>query len=117
MLRLESVQNANDQARTLAGVLLGKGEPYAAIPWFWSEQGALRLQIAGLAEPGTGRELRAGAKSGSFSVMHFAGDRLVCVESVNAPIDHMAARKLLERERHPPRHILTDSAIPLKTHL
>ncbi|MBU4611104.1 FAD-dependent oxidoreductase [Achromobacter sp. GG226] len=116
-LRLESVQNANDQARTLASVLLGQPAPYGALPWFWSDQGALRLQIAGLAPPDTERVLRPGAKPGSFSVLHFAEGHLVCVESINAPIDHIAARKLLEQGKNPPREQLADPAVPLKSFL
>ncbi len=116
-LRLESVQNANDQARTLASVLLGQSAPYGALPWFWSDQGALRLQIAGLAPPDTERVLRPGVKPGSFSVLHFAEGHLVCVESINAPMDHIAARKLLEQGKTPPREQLIDPAIPLKNHL
>ena len=116
-LRLESVQNANDQARTLAGVLLGHAAPYGALPWFWSDQGALRLQIAGLAPPDTERVVRQSDKPGSFSVLHFADGQLVCVESINAPADHIAARKLLEQGRNPPRDQLIDPAIPLKAHL
>lgn len=116
-LRLESVQNANDQARTLAGVLLGTPVPYGALPWFWSDQGALRLQIAGLAPPETERVVRESGKPGSFSVLHFAGGQLVCVESINCPIDHIAARKLLEQGKNPPREQLADPAIPLKSHL
>lgn len=116
-LRLESVQNANDQARTLAGFLMGHSAPYGSLPWFWSDQGALRLQIAGLAPPDTERAVRPGAKPGSFSVLHFANGHLVCVESINAPIDHMAARKLLEQGKNPPREQLLDPAIPLKNHL
>jgi len=115
-LRLESVQNANDQARTLAGVLLGTKTPYHALPWFWSDQGALRLQIAGLAPPDTERVLRPGAKPGSFSILHFADGHLVCVESINAPMDHLAARKLLELGLNPPREVLADPAVPLKSH-
>lgn len=116
-LRLESVQNANDQARTLAGVLLGQDPPpYSALPWFWSDQGALRLQMAGLAPASTERLRRPGAKPESFSILHFVEGRLVCVESVNAPMDHIAARKLLEKDELPAPAVLADPAIPLKTH-
>jgi len=111
------VQNANDQARTLAGVLLGQDPPpYSALPWFWSDQGALRLQMAGLAPAGTERLRRPGAKPESFSMLHFAEGRLVCVESVNAPMDHIAARKLLEKDELPAAAVLADPAIPLKSH-
>ena len=63
------MQNANDQARTAAATLLGRDEPHRAPAWFWSEQGALRLQMAGLM-PATGgtRHRRAGAHPGSFSI-------------------------------------------------
>jgi len=118
-LRLESVQNANDQARTLAGVLLGQNTPpYAALPWFWSDLGLLRLQIAGLAPPHTQtqRVHRPGARADSFSVLHFDQGKLVCVESINAPADHIAARKLLEKGQLPGASILADPAVPLKAH-
>ena len=95
-LRLESVQNANDQAKTVAATLAGRNEPYAALPWFWSEQGSMRLQMAGLMPADGERHRRPGATLSSFSVLHYLGGQLRCVESVNAPMDHMAARKLLE---------------------
>lgn len=114
-LRLESVQNANDQARTAAGSLLGRPAAYTALPWFWSEQGAMRLQMAGLLCPGTSVHRRAGANPASFSLFHYAGDRLVCVESVNAPMDHIMSRKLMEAGRHPSPERVTDPTVALKT--
>ncbi|MVW78230.1 NAD(P)/FAD-dependent oxidoreductase [Bordetella sp. 02P26C-1] len=117
-MRLESVQNANDQARTLAAVLLDQDpQPYAALPWFWSDQGSLRLQIAGLMPAQGERLIRPGPKPGNFSILHFDQDRLVCVESINAPLDHIAARKLLLKDSHPEKAVLVDPAIHLKTHL
>ena len=114
-LRLESVQNANDQAKAAAGTILGAPQPYRALPWFWSEQGAMRLQMAGLMPPEGERHRRPGATPASFSVLHYAGGRLVCVESVNAPLDYMAARKLLEQGRSPEPATASDPAVPLKT--
>jgi len=120
-LRLESVQNANDQARTAAATLQGQDPPprYAALPWFWSEQGTMRLQMAGLMPaadtPGASRHRRPGASEASFSVLHYVGERLVCVESVNAPMDHMMSRKLLEAGRHPAPAVACDPAVALKT--
>ena len=118
-LRLESVQNANDQARTAAATLQGKAAAYAALPWFWSEQGSLRLQMAGLmpsaAEPGVARHRRPGATPASFSVLHYRGEQLVCVESVNAPMDHMLSRKLLEAGKHPAPALACDPAVALKS--
>ena len=118
-LRLESVQNANDQARTAAATLQGHAATYAALPWFWSEQGTLRLQMAGLMPaadaPGVQRHRRPGASAASFSVWHYQGDKLVCVESVNAPMDHMLSRKLMEAGRHPAPALACDPAVALKS--
>ncbi|MFF7309121.1 FAD-dependent oxidoreductase [Streptomyces sp. NPDC008137] len=94
-IRLESVQNASDQARCLAARLTGAAHPYEAPPWFWSYQGDLRLQIAGLSS-GHDRTVVCGERqAGKFSVFCFRGSTLVAVESVNRPADHMAARRLL----------------------
>jgi 3-phenylpropionate/trans-cinnamate dioxygenase ferredoxin reductase subunit len=114
-LRLESVQNAHDQARTLAARLLGKAEPYACVPWFWSEQGDLRLQIAGLWHAGLKPVKRPGAKAGSFSWLHYGdADKLVAVESVNAPMDHMAAKRWLQQGHSPSPSAAADPARPVK---
>jgi 3-phenylpropionate/trans-cinnamate dioxygenase ferredoxin reductase subunit len=114
-LRLESVQNANDQARTALATLTGQHEPYRALPWFWSEQGSLRLQMAGLMPADGVRHRRPGATPASFSILHYVGDRLACVESVNAPLDHMAARKLLETGKSPAPTVACDPAVALKS--
>jgi 3-phenylpropionate/trans-cinnamate dioxygenase ferredoxin reductase subunit len=113
-LRLESVQNANDQARTALATLTGAPAPYSALPWFWSEQGSMRLQMAGLMPADAARHRRPGTSAASFSLLHYAGERLVCVESVNAPLDHMAARKLLEAGLSPEPAAACDAARPLK---
>ncbi len=119
MARLESVQNANDQARTAAATLQGQPAGYNALPWFWSEQGAMRLQMAGLmpsaAAPGVSRHRRPGPTPTSFSILHCLADRLVCVETVNAPMDHMMSRKLLEAGKHPAPALACDPAVALKS--
>lgn len=96
--RLESVQNAADQARTAAAGIAGDPRPYRAVPWFWSYQNDCRLQIAGLIGSCDTTVLRGDPISGSFSVFAFAAERLLGVESVNRPADHLAARKLLDAE-------------------
>ncbi len=120
-LRLESVQNAGDQARTAVATLTGAHKPHAALPWFWSEQGAMRLQMAGLVPAaGTAEHVsvrRPGASDASFSLLHYVGEKLVCVESVNAPMDHMMSRKLIEADRHPAPALAADPAVALKAHL
>ncbi|MBO9515228.1 MAG: FAD-dependent oxidoreductase [Variovorax sp.] len=118
-LRLESVQNANDQARTAVATLSGAPRPHDAVPWFWSDQGGLRLQMAGLVPaPGTAGAStvrRPGASAASFSLMHYVDAQLRCVESVNAPLDHMMSRKLLEAGRSPEPAVAADPAVPLKS--
>ena len=116
-LRLESVQNANDQAKAAVATLCGAPQPYRAVPWFWSEQGSLRLQMVGLASQHATRFRRKGSSEASFSMLHYVAGRLACVESVNAPLDHMAARKLLETGRSVVPEIACDPSVALKAHL
>ncbi len=96
-IRLESVQNAVDQAKCVAQRLLGKPAAYAALPWFWTDQGDLRLQIAGLSDGHDQTVLLGSADSRQLAVMCFRGGRLLAVETANRTVDHMAARKLLLR--------------------
>jgi 3-phenylpropionate/trans-cinnamate dioxygenase ferredoxin reductase subunit len=96
-MRLESVQNAADQGRAVAARLMGKAAPYSAVPWFWSDQRDLKLQIAGVST-GADRTLVVGdAEERRMSVLCFRRDRLIAVESVNRGSDHVAARKLFAR--------------------
>jgi 3-phenylpropionate/trans-cinnamate dioxygenase ferredoxin reductase subunit len=95
VIRLESVQNAVDQARCVAARLAGRAAAYAALPWFWSDQGSLKLQIAGLSSPYDQAVLRPDPAKRGISVFCYRGDRLAGVESVNRPVEHIHARKLL----------------------
>ncbi len=85
-LRLESVQNASDQARTAVATLTGAARPHDAVPWFWSDQGGLRLQMAGLVPPeglaGATTFRRPGANPASFSLLHYADAQLLIVSSL-----------------------------------
>lgn len=94
-IRLESVQNAIDQARSVAAAILGQDEPYDAVPWFWSDQYEVKLQMAGLSLGHDAQVVRGDVASGRFSVFYFAGGRLIAIDSVNRAGDHMAGRKLL----------------------
>jgi 3-phenylpropionate/trans-cinnamate dioxygenase ferredoxin reductase subunit len=97
-VRLESVQNAVDQARAVAARLTGKSDAvYGALPWFWTDQGDLKLQIAGLSDGHDETVVLGSADTRQMSVLCFRQGRLVAVESCNRPADHMAARKLLVR--------------------
>ena len=75
------------------------------------------MQMAGLMPHDGERHIRRGATAASFSILHYVQDRLVCVESVNAPMDHMAARKLLESGKSPSPEVACDAAMALKTHV
>jgi 3-phenylpropionate/trans-cinnamate dioxygenase ferredoxin reductase subunit len=96
-IRLESVQNAADQGRAVAARLMGKAAPYSAVPWFWSDQRDLKLQIAGLSI-GADRTIVVGnPEERRMSVLCFKRDKLIAVESVNRGSDHVAARKIFGR--------------------
>jgi len=114
-VRLEAVQNAVDQARCAAATLIGKLEPYSATPWFWSEQGAFRIQIAGLIHPDSKRFFRGKQEDGKFSLLHYMGDALIAVETVNMPVDHLAARQLVNRGLALRPEDLSDVTVPLKS--
>ncbi|MFZ2006341.1 MAG: FAD/NAD(P)-binding oxidoreductase [Stellaceae bacterium] len=98
-VRLEAVQNAADHARCVASRLVGKPHAYEALPWFWSEQGAQRLQIAGLTTGFQEVVLRGDYEKGEYSAFCYAGDRLLGIESINKPADHAFARRLLAAGR------------------
>jgi 3-phenylpropionate/trans-cinnamate dioxygenase ferredoxin reductase subunit len=113
-IRLESVQNATDQGRHVAAVILGDARRYTEVPWFWSHQGALKLQIAGVRRPDDENVRCGDPATGRFSVCCFRDGRLVAVESLNRPADHMAARRLLAAGRSPEPGQLRDPAFCLK---
>lgn len=94
-LRLESVQNANDQARCVAARLMGKPAVYASVPWFWSDQGELKLQIAGITTGSDRTVVRGDGSGAKCSIFCFRGDRFTGVETINNPADHLVGRKLL----------------------
>ena len=93
--RLESVQNGVDQARRVAAAIAGKRTPYDVVPWFWTDQFDLKLQMAGLSTGFDQAVTRGQLESRRFSVFYFRESKLVAVDSVNRPADHVAARKLL----------------------
>lgn len=114
-MRLESVQNTQAQARLLGQRLLGHcgATVYEPTPSFWSDQGQTRLQIAGLWQPDSESVRRAGTRSGSFSLLHYVGERLLAVESVNAPAEHMMARRWLARGYSPSKDRAADGLLAL----
>ena len=113
--RLESVQHAVDQAKTAAATLLGKPVPYAQVPWFWSDQYDLKLQMAGINRGHDSVVLRGTPDSGAFSVCYYEGARLLAMDSINKPLDHMLARKLLAADVAVPPVAAADPESDLKT--
>ncbi|MEI9426619.1 NAD(P)/FAD-dependent oxidoreductase [Mesorhizobium sp. Cs1299R1N3] len=94
-VRLESVQNATDQARLAARTIAGHTDAYSAVPWFWSDIGDIKLQMVGLTAGGDNHVVLGDLPDNKFSIYHYAGDRLLGIESVNRPGDHMLGRKML----------------------
>ncbi len=100
-VRLESVQNAVDQAHCVAEYIrrgAAQATPYEAVPWFWSDQYADKLQIAGITTGHDRVEIDGDPAEHSFSVHCFAGDRLLGVESINRPVDHIRGRRQLTKQ-------------------
>ncbi|MGV9832962.1 NAD(P)/FAD-dependent oxidoreductase [Nocardia niigatensis] len=113
--RLESVDNAIDQANTAAAVLLGRPVPERAAPWFWSDQGGQKLQITGLIGGYTSTLVRVDPDRPQRRVaLYFTDDALVAAECLNSPADFMALRSALGRGRRPSPLDLCDNSIPLK---
>jgi 3-phenylpropionate/trans-cinnamate dioxygenase ferredoxin reductase subunit len=94
-VRLESVQNATDQARLAARTITGHADAFAAVPWFWSDIGDMKLQMVGLTAGSDSNVALGDFDENRFSIYHYAGDRLLGIESVNRPGDHMLGRKML----------------------
>ena len=98
-LRLESVQNATDHARCVAARLTGDAKTYDGQPWFWSDQGADKLQIAGLTTGYDRVIVRGDIGAGSFSVFCYKSGQLIGIESVNRASDHVFGRRILAMNR------------------
>jgi 3-phenylpropionate/trans-cinnamate dioxygenase ferredoxin reductase subunit len=94
-IRLECVQNAIDQAKHAALAMLGRPRTYSEVPWFWSDQYDLKLQIAGLARPTDQTVLRGDPTSRKFAVFHLREGSVVAVEAVNAAPEYLIGRKLI----------------------
>ena len=115
-VRLESIQNAMDQAKTAAATLNGNLTPYHALPWFWSEQYDVKLQIAGLSQGYDNVVLRGDPETGrSFAVFYFEGDRLLAVDAINRPGEFMIGKKLLMAGARVDKEKLADENIPVKS--
>jgi 3-phenylpropionate/trans-cinnamate dioxygenase ferredoxin reductase component len=113
-IRLESVQNANDQATTAAKAICGSPVPYAATPWFWSNQYDLKLQTVGLSTGHDTTVLRGDIDARSFSVIYLKKGRVIALDCVNAVRDYAQGRKLVEAHAVVDPSELADTSIPMK---
>ena len=94
-IRLESVQNAADQAACVAMTIAGRRTQYRAVPWFWTDQFDIKLQMVGISTGHDRIVTRGNAETRKLSVFYFKGDRLIAIDSINRPVDHMIGRKLM----------------------
>jgi 3-phenylpropionate/trans-cinnamate dioxygenase ferredoxin reductase subunit len=94
-IRLESVQNAADQAQCVAATIAGRQNVYRALPWFWTDQFEIKLQMAGISHGHDCVVSRGNTESRKLSVFYFKEGRLIAIDSINRPLDHMMGRKLI----------------------
>ena len=114
VMRVESVQNANDQATCVAKAICGDPQPYHAFPWFWSNQYDLRLQTAGLSVGYDQTVVRGKPEARSFSVIYLKQGRIIALDCVNMVKDYVQGRKLVEARVSPDLARLADAEVPLK---
>ncbi|OUS14078.1 pyridine nucleotide-disulfide oxidoreductase [Gammaproteobacteria bacterium 53_120_T64] len=113
-LRLESVQNAVDQGKTVAATICGKDKPYAQVPWFWSDQYDLKLQTAGINSGYDQAVVRGDITSRSFAVFYLREGRLLAVDAINRPAEFVVARNILSKGLGVSVARLQDERIPAK---
>ena len=117
VIRLESVQNANDMATCAAKAICGDPQPYAALPWFWSNQYDLRLQTAGLSFGHDATVLRGDPAARSFSVIYLKEGRVIALDCVNRTKDYAQGRRLVEERAVIAPKLLLDTGTELKAML
>ena len=113
-IRLESVQNAVDQAEAAASVMAGGAVPYEAKPWFWSDQYDVKLQIAGFNLGYDETVLRPGLKEGTMSVWYYRDGRFIAVDAINDARSYVTGKKMLELDISPDKSLVADPDADLK---
>ena len=116
-VRLESVQNAVDQAKTVAARIVGPGEPYRSVPWFWSDQGPYKLQVVGLTAGADHVELAQLGEADRLIAYCFRAERLLGIETVNRPGEHMLGRRILGEDLKVARAEVARHDFDLKAHV
>ncbi|MBS1698033.1 MAG: FAD-dependent oxidoreductase [Actinobacteria bacterium] len=114
-IRLESVNNALEQAKIAAATLLGEEAAYRSVPWFWSDQGDLKLQIAGLSTGYDQVVVRGEPATERFAVLYYREGRLIAADVVNHPVEFLAVKAALSKGGTIPAEAAADTAVPLKS--
>ena len=115
-LRLESVPNASEQAKAAAASLCGIKKAYSELPWFWSDQFDVKLQIAGISQGYTEAVVRGDTSIGrSFAVFYIKNQQIIAADCINRPKDFMVAKKLISQQSTIDVAALVDEGIEIKT--
>jgi 3-phenylpropionate/trans-cinnamate dioxygenase ferredoxin reductase subunit len=114
MFRLESVPNALEQAKQVACAIVGRPAPASEVPWFWSDQYDLKLQIAGVPFDSDDLIVRGDFRAGKFAVFHLKSGKILAVEAVNAIPEFMIGKQLIAAGKSPSREQLKDISIPMR---
>jgi 3-phenylpropionate/trans-cinnamate dioxygenase ferredoxin reductase subunit len=113
-VRLESVQNSVEQAKVAAATLLGLDAEHRTVPWVWSDQADLKLQIAGLSTGHDQVVLRGDPESEKFSVLYYRDGGIIAADCINSPLDFITVRQALHTGQAIPAGLVTDTAVSLK---
>ena len=116
-LRLESVQNAVSQAKTIANFIVGSQKPYNEVPWFWSEQYDIKLQIAGISEIYDEEILRGSIEDKKFSLFYLKNEKLISVATINSPKDFNIGKKLITSQINLSKSIIENTSTDLKKYI
>lgn len=115
LARLESVPNALEQAKLATAAILDLPSPRPEVPWFWSDQYDVKMQIAGIALGEAAKRIVRQTSSSVFAVFHVLDDRVLAVEAINAPGDFFVGRQMIAEGRPAPLDRLPDPTIPIKS--
>ena len=116
-VRLESVQNAIDQAKAAAAAICGEPQTYDPVPWFWSDQYELKLQIAGLIDGADQMVRRGDPEEGKFALFHLKDGALIAVEAVNSAPEYMAGQRMIANRVRPEPERLRDTSVAMRDFL
>ena len=113
-LRLESVQNAAEQAKSIAASIAGSHKPYQEVPWFWSDQYNIKLQIAGISQGHDSRVIRGFPEKEKFAVFYQKEKRLIAVDAINSPKEFMVGKKWIAMQAKIPFELIQNMDVDLK---